>query len=117
MCGLGTFVVAEMMREGCEWSVLAGEGVVGESGGLAGLGFREPSSLAVEDEFGVGDEGHAVCVSEFFSALADKVDMLALFKDKTGGADGVAKMLDTGDASGFHAAAVHEKCVELDAGI
>ncbi len=111
-----------MMREGCEWSVsqlyiLSGEGVIGESGGLAGLRFGKAESFASEDDVRVGDEGHAVSVGEFFSALADEVDVLALFKDEPCGSDGVAKMLDTGDATGFHAAAVHEECVELDAGI
>ena len=50
-------------------------------------------------------------------AGADEVDMRAFFEDKTGGLDGVAEAFDTGDAAGFHAAAVHEEGVELDAAV
>jgi len=39
------------------------------------------------------------------------------FEDQAGGLNGVAKTLDTGDAAGLHAAAVHEKGVELNAAI
>jgi hypothetical protein len=39
------------------------------------------------------------------------------FEDEAGGLDGVAEALDAGDAAGFHAAAVHEEGVELDAAV
>ena len=95
----------------------AGKGGVIESGGLAGLGVGEALALAIEDEVGVFNEGHAVCVSELLSAGADEVDVLTFFKNQAGGLDGIAEVLDTGDAAGAHAAAVHEEGVELDAAV
>jgi hypothetical protein len=50
-------------------------------------------------------------------ARTDEVDVRALFEDEAGGLDGVAEALDTGYAAGFHASAVHEECVELDAAV
>jgi len=41
----------------------------------------------------------------------------ALFEDEAGGLDGVAEALDTGNAAGFHASAVHEEGVKLDAAV
>ena len=96
---------------------LAGEGVVGESGGLAGLGVGETLALAVENQLGVVDEGHAVGVGKLLGAGADEVNVGALFEDQAGGLDGVAEALDAGHAAGFHAAAVHEQGVELDAAV
>jgi len=40
-----------------------------------------------------------------------------LFKNESGGADGVAEAFDAGDAAGFHATAIHEKGVKLDAAV
>ena len=71
----------------------------------------------MEDEFGVVDEGHAVGAGELLGAFADEVDVRGFFEDEAGGLDGVAEALDAGDAAGFHAAAVHEECVELDAAV
>jgi hypothetical protein len=101
------------MQRGCG----AGEGVVGETGGLAGLGLGEAFALAVENQLGVVDEGHAVGVGELLCASTDEIDVLALFQDQAGGLNGVAKMLDAGHAASFHAAAVHEKGVELNASV
>jgi len=50
-------------------------------------------------------------------AFSDEIDVLALFEDEAGGLDGVAKALDAGYAAGFHAAAIHEQGVELDAAV
>jgi SH3-like domain-containing protein len=49
--------------------------------------------------------------------FTNKVDMWRLLKDKAGGLNGVTQALDAGDAAGFHAAAVHEERVELDAAV
>ena len=54
---------------------------------------------------------------EVLRAGADEVDMGTFFEDQAGGVDGIAEALDTGYAAGFHAAAVHEQGVELDAAI
>jgi hypothetical protein len=43
--------------------------------------------------------------------------MGALFEDQAGGLDGIAQALDTGHATGLHAAAVHEQSVKLNAAI
>ena len=99
------------------WRIVAGEGVVGEAGGFAGFGMGEAFALAVEDQLGVVDEGHAVGVGKLLGAVADEVDMRALFEDQAGGLDGVAEALDAGHAAGLHAAAVHEEGIELDAAI
>ena len=106
--GLGGFVIAEDVP---------GEGFVGESGGLAFFGRVEAFALAVEDEFGVVDEGHAVAGDEGFGVGSNEVDVRALLKDDARGLDGVAKVLDTGNAAGLHASAVHEEGIELDAAI
>jgi hypothetical protein len=77
----------------------------------------EALTLAVEDQFGVVDEGHAVGVGELLGAGADEVDVRAFFEDQAGGLNGVAEALDTGHAASLHAAAVHEEGVELDAAV
>jgi hypothetical protein len=93
----------------------AGEGVVGEACSVAMLSKGESVALPIEDELTVFDEGHAVGGGEALRAFTDKVDVWRLLKDEAGGADRVAQALDTGDAAGLHAAAVHEERVELDA--
>lgn len=90
---------------------------VGETGGVASLGVGETETLAIEDQFRVIDEGHAVGVGEVLGALADEVDVGAFLEDETRGVDGIAEALDAGDASGFHATAVHEERIELDASV
>jgi len=77
----------------------------------------EAFAFAFEDEFSIVNERHSVGVSKLLSAGADEVDVLAFFKDEAGGLDGVAKVLDTGDTAGAHAATVHEERVKLDAAI
>jgi hypothetical protein len=106
--GFGAFIV---MQEGNQRGVDAGEGVVSETGGLAALGNDEALALAVEDEFGVVDEGHAVGLGKLLCAVADKVDMMALFEDQAGSLNGIAEALDAGYAASLHAAAVHEESV------
>jgi hypothetical protein len=104
--GCGVFVVA-----------VAGEGGIGEASGVARLSLGEALTFAIEDELAVVDEGHAVGVCESFCAFSYKVNMGALFEDKARGVDGIADAFDAGDATGFHAATVHEERVELDAAI
>lgn len=94
-----------------------GEGGIGESGGVACLCFGEAKPFAFEDEFGVIDEGHAVSVGELLGAFADEVDVGAFFEDETCSVDRVAETLDTGNAACFHASAVHEEGVELNAAV
>ena len=94
---------------------VAGEGVVGEAGSLAGLGLGKALPLAVENQLGVVDEGHAVGVGKVLGAGTYQVNVRALFEDEPGCLDGVAEALDAGHAASLHAAAVHEEGVELDA--
>ena len=82
---------------------------------MAGLCLCEALALAVEDQLGVVNEGHAVRVGELLGAGADEVDVGAFFEDQAGGLNGIAEALDAGYAAGLHAAAVHEQGVELDA--
>ena len=84
---------------------------------MAGLRFSEALAFAVENELGVIDEFHAVGMGKLFGAFADEVDMRASLEDEACGVDGIAEAFNTGDAAGFHAAAVHEKGVELDAAV
>jgi hypothetical protein len=100
-----------------EGGILAGEGIVAESGCLAEFGMGEALALAVEHEFGVVDEGHAVGEGKLLGSGADEVDVRALFEDQASGLNGVAESLDAGYAAGLHAAAVHEKGVELNAAV
>ena len=93
----------------------AGEGFVSEAGGLASLGLGKALALAVEDQVGVVDEGHAVGVGKLLGSGSDEVDVRTFFKDEAGGLNGIAQALDAGHAAGLHAASVHEKSVELDA--
>jgi hypothetical protein len=111
---LRAFVVVEDMNGNF---FRAGEGFVFQTGGFTSLGKGEAFALAVEHQFGVVDEGHAVGVGELLSAFSDEVDVRAFFQDQAGGLDGIAEALDTGHAAGLHAAAVHEQGVELDAAI
>jgi hypothetical protein len=112
--GFGAFVV---VQEGEQGSVNAGEGVVAETGGFAFAGMDEALAFAVEDEFGVVDECHAVSLGKLLGAVTDKVDMVALFEDQAGGLNGITKALDAGYASSLHAAAVHEESIKLYAAV
>ena len=96
---------------------LAGESIFGKTGGLTELGMSETLALAVENQFVVVDEGHAVGVGELLCARTNEIDVWTFFEDQTGGLNGVAKMLDTGHAASFHAVAVHEEGIELHAAI
>jgi hypothetical protein len=107
-CCLGAFVVVEGK---------AGEGFVGEAGGLAELGVGEALALTVEDQLGVINEGHAMGVGKLLGAGSDEVDVRTFFEDEASGLNGIAETLDAGHAARFHAASVHEKGVELDAAI
>src|ERR1700723_10293 len=96
---------------------MAGEGVIGEAGGVAGFCIGETDALAVEDQFGVVDEGHAVRVRELLSAGADEEDVGTFLEDEARCVNGIAKVLDASDAAGFHPTAVHEQSVELYAAV
>ena len=105
-CCFGGFVVE-----------VSGEGGIGEASGFAGFGVGETLTFAVEDEFRVVDELHAVGGGELLRARTDEVDMRTLLKDETRGVDRIAKPLDAGNTTGFHAAAVHQESVELNAAV
>ena len=77
----------------------------------------EALALAVEDEFGVVDEGHAVGVGEVLGSFTYEVDVRTFFEDQACGLNGIAQALDAGHAAGLHASAVHEEGVELDTAI
>ena len=96
---------------------VAGEGFVGEPGGLAGLGAGQAFAFAREDELLIVNEGYAVGGGELLGAGTDEIDVGTLFEDEARGPDGVAEALDTGHSAGFHAAAVHEECIELDTAV
>jgi hypothetical protein len=104
--GFGAFVVTVNV---------SGKRFVGESGCLPGLRMGKPGALAIENELAVVNELHAVGRGECFGSGADEVDMRALLKNKTGGQNGILDSLDARHTTGFHAAAVHEKRIELDA--
>ena len=77
----------------------------------------EADDFAVEDEFGVVDEGHAVGLGEGFGAGAYEVDVWAFVEDEAGGLDGIAEVFDAGYAAGAEGGSVHEEGVELDAAV
>lgn len=77
----------------------------------------EAVAFAVEHEVPVVNESHTVRSGEFFRAIADEIDMRTLFKHQPGSEDGIANSLDASHAAGFHAAAVHEERVELNAAV
>jgi hypothetical protein len=112
--GFGAFVV---VMDGMRESFRAGERFVGEAGGFAGLGMGEALTLAVENQFGVVDEGHAVGAGEVLGSGSDEVDVRTFFEDQAGGLNGVAEAFDAGHSAGFHAAAVHKESVELDTAV
>lgn len=86
----------------------AGEGFVGQTGSLAGLGVGKTPAFAIEDEFAVVDEGHAVGGGKGFGSGTDEIDVGTLFEDQARGMDGIAEVFDTRDPAGFHPASVHE---------
>jgi hypothetical protein len=77
----------------------------------------EALALAVENEFGVRDEGHAVGVGKLLCSVTDEVDVRTFFEDEACGLNGIAEVLDAGHAASLHAAAVHEESIELDAAV
>ena len=96
---------------------LAGEGFVGEAGGLAGLRVGEAAAFAIEDQCAVVDEGESMRSGERFGAGADEVNVGRLFEDEAGGLNGIVQAFDAGDSAGFHAPTIHEEGVELDAAV
>jgi len=58
-----------------------------------------------------------VGVGEVFRSFTDEVDVGTFLEDEAGGVDGIAQALNAGDASGFHAASIHEEGVELNAAV
>jgi hypothetical protein len=113
-CRLRAFIVVENWSEG---GIETGEGVVAKASGFTNLGLSESFALAVENQFGVVDEGHAVSVGKPLGAFADKINMCAAFENQTGSLNWIAEPLDTGDTARFHAATIHEERVELDAAV
>ncbi len=83
---------------------MAGEGDIGQAGGLASLRMGKALAFAVEDQLGIVDEIHAVGVGEIFSTGPYEIDVGALFEHQARGLDGIAQPLDAGNATGFHAA-------------
>ena len=59
-------------------------------------------AFAIENQFRVFNERHAVRVGKFFSSGTDEVDMRALFENQTRRLDGIAQSLDAGHAACFH---------------
>jgi hypothetical protein len=96
---------------------VAGEGGVSEASGLAGFCIGKALAFAVENEFGVVDEGHAVGVGKALRAFSHEVDVGTFLKDEACGVDRIAQVFDAGDAAGFHAASVHEEGIELNAAV
>ena len=117
------FVLEEICGSDCCFGALvvmeadSGEGGVIEAGGMTELCVGEALAFAIEYEFAVINEGHAVGLGELLCAGTDEVDVLAFLEDEAGGLDGVAETLDAGNAAGAHAASVHEEGVELDAAV
>src|SRR3984957_3053280 len=70
--------------------------------------------LARNDEVFVLAERHAVFGSEFFRALADKINVGTLAQNFSRGTDGIAQMLDASHSAGAQSRAVHDEGVELD---
>ncbi len=127
-CRLRVFVIVEDRKQGGipphgrrpvrgDPGFLAREGGVAQAGGLAVLGMSEALTLAVEDKFGVVNEGHAVGLGKLLGASADEVDVLAVFEDQAGSLNGVVEALDAGHAASLQAATVHEEGIELDAAV
>jgi len=54
---------------------------------------------------------------ELFGSGPDEVDMGTFLENETSGLDGITQALYTGNATGLHAATVHEESIELDATI
>lgn len=99
-CCFGALVVFE-----------SAESVVGETGGLALFRLLQSFTLAVEDKFKILDEGHSVCAGEFLGSSSNEVDMRTLLENEARCLDRIAQPLDAGDATGFHAATIHEESV------
>jgi len=79
------------------------------------LSVVEALTLAVEDQFGIVDEGHSVGLGKLLGARTYKIDVFAVFEDQAGGLNGIAEVLNAGHAASPHAATVHEKRIKLDA--
>jgi len=94
-----------------------GECIVAEAGGLAELGMGEALALAVENQLGVVDEGHAVGLGKLLGAVAYEIDVRTFFQDQPSGLNGVAESFDASHAAGLHASAVHEEGIELNAAV
>ena len=95
----------------------SGKRRIGESGRLALLRTLQALALAIEHQFRIVDERHAVRMGKLFRAGADEVDVRALLQHQPRRLDGIAQALHAGHAAGLHAAAVHQKCVELHAAV
>jgi len=109
---------ASAQLDGGFWRfVVSGEGEVGESGACVGLGLGQSVAFAVEHQFRVIDERHAVLLSKVLRSGADEVDVRAFVEHQARGLNGVAQALDAGDSASAESGTIHEQGVELDAAI
>jgi hypothetical protein len=95
----------------------AGKGVVSEAGGTPLLREFEALPFAIEHQFRIVNERHAIRVSKFFCAGAHKIDVRALLQDEACGLDGIAQALYASHSASLHAPSIHQESVKLNATI
>ena len=123
--GADSVVAQELLRFGCTSNggfralviLEATEGIVCKPGGFPLFRLSQSLPLAVEDEFGVFDEWHALRAGELFSSCTDKIYVRTIFEHEARGLDWIAQALNACNATGLHAATVHQKSVELNAAV
>ena len=72
------------------------------------LRVGQVTAFAIDDQFGIIDEGHAVFRSEGLRAGADEINVRTQIQDQTRGMNGIAEALDTGHTAGAQGGAIHQ---------
>src|SRR5437588_12858524 len=95
----------------------AGKGEVRMPGSFFFLRFLQALDLALDHQFFIATERHAMLLGKALRAFSDKIDMRALVKHQARGLYGVANAFDTADAAGAQGGAIHHESVKLHAAV
>ena len=106
ICGLWGLIVRQ-----------TGERRIGKTCGLTNLRLGKALTFALENQFGIVNQRHAVGLRKLFGARTDKIHVRTLLKHETRRVNGISQALDASHAARFHSSAIHQERVELDASV
>ncbi len=97
--------------------LIAGKGLVWNSGLLTRLGRLQAQAFPLQHQLGVIDQLHAMLAGELLCAGGGEVDMRAAFEHQAGRLDGVLEALHASHGAGPQGGAIHHESIQLDPAI